>query len=226
MHGDGSLLMADDANGVIYRVAYTGSVLRAEPSGPTPAGPMKAQAEKGVGVALAGNRPEAQPKAAGSVSLRVESASFAQDAPIPLRHSEYAEGVSPWLTWSAVPGARSYVLIAEDPDAKPITPYVHWVAWNIPVTTLPEGLQKNPRLTVPEGLMQGKTSRGSIGYLGPRPPVGDPPHHYHFQVFALDTLLDLPPGAERDQVLAAMRGHVLAKGVLVGQYQQLQAPLK
>jgi Raf kinase inhibitor-like YbhB/YbcL family protein len=83
-----------------------------------------------------------------------------------------------------------------------------------------------PRLTLPEGLLQGKTSRGSVGHFGPRPPAGDPPHHYHFQVFALDTLLDVPPGAERDQVLAAMGGHVLSKGSLVGRFQQMQAPLR
>ena len=61
---------------------------------------------------------------------------------------------------------------------------------------------------------------------GPRPPVGDPPHHYHFQVFALDTMLDVPPGAERDRLLAAMSGHVLAAGEVVGTYQQTQVPLK
>ena len=78
----------------------------------------------------------------------------------------------------------------------------------------------------PEGVLQGRTSRGSVGYFGPRPPVGDPPHRYHFQVFALDTLLDVPPGAERDTLLAAMAGHVLAAGEAVGVYQQTAAPLK
>jgi Raf kinase inhibitor-like YbhB/YbcL family protein len=116
----------------------------------------------------------------------------------------------------------------EDPDAKPITPFVHWVAWNIPssLSHLREGLQEQPRLTEPEGILQGRTSRGTVGYYGPRPPVGDPPHHYHFQVFALDTMLDVPPGSSRDDVLAAMAGHVLAAGELVGEYQQTQAPPK
>jgi hypothetical protein len=74
--------------------------------------------------------------------------------------------------------------------------------------------------TEPNGLLQGKTSKGSMGYFGPRPPEGDPPHHYHFQVFALDTTLDVPQGADRDEVLRAMSGHVLAAGELVGTYQQ------
>jgi Raf kinase inhibitor-like YbhB/YbcL family protein len=147
---------------------------------------------------------------------------------IPKEHSDYADGVSPQLEWHAVPKAQSYAVIVEDPDAKPITPFVHWVAWNIPAdrTTLPEGLQEQPRLTEPEGLLQGRTSRGSVGYFGPKPPVGDPPHHYHFQVFALDAKLDVPAGADRDQVLASMQGHVLGAGELVGTYRQAVAPLK
>jgi Raf kinase inhibitor-like YbhB/YbcL family protein len=144
------------------------------------------------------------------------------------RHSEYYDGASPRIAWTPIKGARSYVVIMEDPDARPITPFVHWLAWNIPADHhhLPAGLQEQERLTDPEGVLQGRTSRGSVGYLGPRPPVGDPPHHYHFQVFALDTLLDVPPGAERDPLLAAMSGHVIASGEAVGTYQQRIAPLK
>ncbi|MGK5023388.1 YbhB/YbcL family Raf kinase inhibitor-like protein [Janthinobacterium sp. RB2R34] len=143
------------------------------------------------------------------------------------KYSEYADGVSPPLSWSTVAGAKSYAIIMEDPDA-PQKPFVHWLAWNIPstVTSLPEGLQEQPRLTEPEGVLQGRTTRGSIGYYGPRPPVGDPAHHYHFQVFALDAVLSLPFGADRDQLLQAMQGHVLAKGELVGRYRQVQSPLK
>ena len=83
--------------------------------------------------------------------------------------------MSPPLRWSAVPGAKSYLLVMEDPDAKPITPFVHWVAWNIPAgtTSLPEGLQEQHRLKEPDGMMQGATSRGSIGWMGPKPPPGD-----------------------------------------------------
>ena len=67
----------------------------------------------------------------------------------------------------------------------------------------PEGLAEQHRLTEPSGLLQGRNSRGSVGYFGPRPPVGDPPHRYRFQVFALDVVLDIPPGSSRDAVLAA-----------------------
>ena len=219
---DGALLVGDDVNGVIYRVAAqrAGAVKVANP----PPGPMKAQAAKGIGVPLALQRKET----AARGTLQVTSATIPQNAPIPPKHSEYKDGLSPALSWTAVEGAKSYAIVMEDPDSKPITPFVHWVAWNIPanVTSLPEALQEQMRLTEPEGLMQGKTSRGSVGYYGPRPPVGDPPHHYHFQVLALDRMLDLPPGADRDQLLAAAAGHVIAKGELVGTYQQTAAPLK
>lgn len=227
MARDGALLMSDDANGVIYRIAYgtgKGTVGQSNPVRATPAGPMRAQAKAGIGVPLAQARPEARTTG----TLSVTSSEFAAGGSIPQRYSEYADGVSPPLQWSAVAGARSYAIIMEDPDASPIKPFVHWVAWNIPgdTTTLPEGLQEQARLTEPEGLLQGATSRGSVGYFGPRPPVGDPPHRYHFQVFALDTALNVPPGADRDTVLKAMSGHVIGKGEIVGTYQQSVAPPK
>jgi Raf kinase inhibitor-like YbhB/YbcL family protein len=87
-------------------------------------------------------------------------------------------------------------------------------------------VQEQPRLTQPEGVLQGRTTRGSIGYYGPRPPVGEPAHHYHFQIFALDSVLPLPWGADRDQLVQAIQGHVLAKGEIVGRYAQKQSPLK
>jgi len=221
---DGSLLMADDANGVIYRVSHGGKAQGEPLAGRVSAPPAKAmrdQTAKGSNVPLAMQRPEG--KARGS--LRVTSKTF--QGVIPLAQSEYADGVSPEISWSRVDGAKSYALIVEDPDAS-VKPFVHWVAFNIPanLTSLPEGLQEQARLTDPEGLLQGMTSRGSVGYLGPKPPVGDPPHHYHFQVFALDALLDVPPGATRDDVLAAMSGKVLAAGELVGTYQQTVKPPK
>ena len=180
------------------------------------------QSRKVGGVPLALKRAEARGK--GTLSVRSNSIKGA----IPAMHSEYADGISPGLSWSRVEGARSYALILEDPDARSIRPFVHWVAWNIPaeVTELPQGLQEEPRLAEPQGVLQGKTSQGSVGYFGPRPPPGDPPHHYHFQVFALDTELDVQPGADRDEVLRAMSGHVLAAGELVGTFQQTQAPQK
>jgi Raf kinase inhibitor-like YbhB/YbcL family protein len=225
MAKDGALLMADDANGVIYRIAYTGGS-RGAPAGElkAPAGPMQQQASQGSGVPVAIARPQTQTQG----KLAVNSSSFAKGGAIPMKYTEYADGVSPALSWSPVPNAKSYAIVMEDPDAKPVTPFVHWLVWNIPanITSLPEGVQEQPRLTEPEGVLQGRTTRGSMGWTGPRPPAGDPAHHYHFQVYALDTVLDVAWGAERDQLLDAMKGHVLAKGELVGTYAQKQKPPK
>jgi Raf kinase inhibitor-like YbhB/YbcL family protein len=220
---DGSLLMADDANGVIYRIAHS----TGKPGNLTamaPAGPMQQQANKGNGVPLANKRAETQSQG----TLTVSSPSFKAGSAMDQKYSEYADGVSPALTWKAVPNAKSYAIIMEDPDATPSTPFVHWLAWNIPaeVTSLPEGLQEQPRLTDPEGVLQGRNTRGSTGYFGPKPPVGDKPHHYHFQVYALDKMLEVPFGADRDQLLQAMQGHVIGKGEIMGTYAQKQKPPK
>ncbi len=221
---DGSLLMADDTNGVIYRVAYTGSAQKVTEQKAAPASAMEAQAAKGIGVPLAKDRPETDAKSA----LKVSSSDFAANGAIPMKQSEYADGVSPALRWNAVPGAVSYAIVMEDPHSTPIKPFVHWVAWNIPgtVTSLPEGLQEQLRLVEPEGVLQGRNSSGTHGYFGPKPPVKDPAHHYHFQVLALDSMLDIPPTSDRDAFLAAASGHVIAKGELVGLYQQLIEPPK
>lgn len=223
---DGSLLMADDANGVIYRVAYTGNSGGGKGGTPAkpPAGPMQDQVNKGNNVPLANKRPETEAKG----QLAVTSSSFAPNGMMDARYTEYADGVSPALSWKAVAGARSYAIVMEDPDAKPVTPFVHWVMWNIPanITSVPEGVQEQARLSDPDGVLQGRTTRGAPGYYGPKPPVGEAAHRYHFQVYALDKTLDVPFGAGRDQVLQAMRGHVLAKGEIVGKYAQKQQPQK
>lgn len=222
---DGSLLLTDDGNGTIYRIAYTGAAGQLTTAIAPPAGPMLAQAAKGVGVPLTIDRPET---ASSKSSVKVRSAAVTPQGMIAEKYSEYADAVSPPLSWDPVTGAQSYVLIMEDPDSLPITPFVHWVAWNIPpsTTSLPEGLQEQERLTLPDGMMQGRNSKNTPGYYGPQPPVGDPAHRYSFQVLALDTVLDLPIGANRDQVLAAAQGHVLAKGALTSRYRQVAKPPK
>ena len=216
---DGSVLLSDDANGMIYRISYDGAAGRAAPLAP-PAGPMQQQAARGSGVPLALQRPEAR----GRGRFGVNADAFTADAAIPREHSEYGLGISPALSWAAVPRARSYAIVMEDPDAADPKPVVHWVAWNIPADTrrLPAGVQERDRLTggALEGIMQGATSRGTVGWYGPRPPKGDRPHRYHFQLLALDRMLDLPLGATRDQLLAAAAGHVLATGELVGSYAE------
>jgi Raf kinase inhibitor-like YbhB/YbcL family protein len=156
---------------------------------------------------------QSETRSAGT--LAVTSPAFAAGAAIPLRHSAYGDGIAPALSWSALPpGTKSLALAMEDPDAMSARPFVHWLAWNIAPGSggLAEG-------RLPAGAAEGRNSRGSTGYFGPRP-HGSSPHHYHFQLFALDSRLTLPAGASRPQLLAAMKGHVLAKGDLVGLFAE------
>ncbi len=149
-------------------------------------------------------------------TLQVSSPKILSGGTIPEIYSAYGQSVSPPLAWGKGPyGARTFVLIIEDPDAPMAVPFVHWMVWNIPasVTGVAEG-------KVPAGALQGKLMFvGTTGYMGPRPPAG-PPHHYHFQVFALDHSLELPAGSDRNALVAAMKGKVLASGELVATYQK------
>ena len=157
--------------------------------------------------ALAMDRPETR----AAATLQVSSPAFAQNGAIPVAHSAYGAGRAPAIAWSAPPaGTKSLAIMMEDPDAMSAKPFVHWTAWN-----LDPGLTGLGEAALPAGARQGRNNRGRASYFGPRPP-GSSPHHYHFQLFALDTMLDLPDGATREQLLAAMNGHVLAKGDLVG----------
>jgi Raf kinase inhibitor-like YbhB/YbcL family protein len=223
---DGSLLFTDDRNGVIYRVSYVGSGDRSKIqsiSGES----MLHQARTGAKSDLAVNLPETVTNA----SLTVSSAAFKPGGAIPAMYSSYDQNASPPLRWTEGPkGTQSYAILTEDPDASTTPlPVIHWVAWNIPrtVTALREGLESLDRLEDPMGLRQGpNTAAGNVGYKGPRPPEGDSPHHYHFEVFALDQALDLRVGANREDLVKAMRSHVLAKGELIGVFQRPERPIK
>lgn len=152
-----------------------------------------------------------------TAGIRVTSPQLDAGASIPERHTEYGEGRAPALRWQPVGGARSYAVLVEDPDAPTAEPFVHWLAWNIPpdMHELPEDIRGDTAPRAPSGMRQGRNDRGSIGWFGPRPPAGDAPHHYHFQVLALDAMLDLEEGASRDELLRTIDGRVIAKGELV-----------
>jgi Raf kinase inhibitor-like YbhB/YbcL family protein len=147
--------------------------------------------------------------------LKVASSTFVGNGRIPLDNSAYGKNISPQLSWSGAPaGTRSYVVLAEDPDAGSPKPFVHWVVYDVPATA--KGFTVN---ALPAGAVAGANGSGKTGYRGPHPPP-DGDHHYHFEVFALDRPLGLKPGADRDAVVAAMRGHVLAEGELVGVFRK------
>jgi Raf kinase inhibitor-like YbhB/YbcL family protein len=153
------------------------------------------------------------------MNIQITSTAFAEGQPIPDQYTCTGLDVSPPLTWSNAPaGTKSFALIADDPDA-PMGTWVHWVIYNLPPATssLAENTPPSPEL--PNGAKQGINDFGKTGYGGPCPPRGKP-HHYHFKIYALDTLLNLPAGATKQELLKAMSGHVLAEGELVGTYQR------
>jgi len=154
--------------------------------------------------------------------IRVESETFADGTMIPDVNSDYGDGQSPQLRWSGrPPSTRSIALVAEDPDAPRNYPFTHWLLYNLPgsLDALPGSIPQEARLPQFDGAAQGRTSNGTIGYFGPHPPKDDRAHHYHFEVFCLDSSLNLPPGATRRELMNAMSGHVLAKGELIGMYE-------
>jgi Raf kinase inhibitor-like YbhB/YbcL family protein len=151
------------------------------------------------------------------MALELTSIDFQEGAPIPAQHTANGQNMSPPLKWWRQPaGTRSLALICEDPDA-PRGTFTHWVVFNLPAESreLPEGIP--PEATLPNGLAQGTNDFGQPGYGGPKPPPGKP-HRYIFKLYALDRSLEVRSGATKAQVLAAMKGHVLAEAQLVGTY--------
>ena len=119
--------------------------------------------------------------------------------------------MSPPLTFSEIPiEAKSLVLIVDDPDA-PSGTFTHWLLFDMPPSIMAITENENPQLG-----KAGTNDFGDVGYGGPQPPSGT--HRYYFRLFALDTMLDLPQGVEREEVEQAMDGHVLESAELVGLY--------
>ena len=152
----------------------------------------------------------------GSEPIQLTSTAFASGALMPAQQTCDGKDLSPDLTWQGIPAeTQSIVIVAEDPDA-PFKPFTHWVLYDLPPKTrqLPAGLPPQPFVTLGGG--HGKNDFGRYGYGGPCPPNGT--HRYVFKLYALDKLLDLPAGATKAEVLAAIAGHVKATGELMGTY--------
>ena len=161
-------------------------------------------------------------------------AGFADGGQIPVKYSQAApgvatgEGLSPAITWTNVPaGTQSFVLNMHDMDVarnKTTDDQAHWIVWNVPgtATGLPEGVPKGAKLA--DGSYQ-FSATGQM-YRGPGAPANGPQHHYMFELFALDTKLDVQPAADafesRANVMKAMQGHILGKAVYGGLFRRPQ----
>lgn len=146
------------------------------------------------------------------MTMALTSPAFNDGESIPKKFTCDGEDISPELDWFGTPeGTVSMALIMDDPDA-PVGTWVHWVVYNLPMDL--SGMR--------EGMtgvgLDGTNSWNRTGYGGPCPPSGT--HRYYFKLYALDTLLDLDPGAKKDALLAAMEGHILGQAELMGTYSR------
>lgn len=159
-------------------------------------------------------------------AMRLTSSAFADGSVIPDKYTQAGQSTSPELTWTNVPmGTVTFALLFHDPDValqRKLNDVTHWIAWNIPgtATKLDEGIKEGA--TLPDGTVQGKNQAGRNSYMGPGAPATAPEHHYTFELFALDTKLELGPDASRADVMNAMDGHILGKAVWEGRFHRPQ----
>jgi Raf kinase inhibitor-like YbhB/YbcL family protein len=157
-----------------------------------------------------------------NASIEVLSEAFNYSGPIPAKYTADGEALSPPLEWRGVPpSAEGLVLLIEDPDSPTPEPFVHALVWDLPGVdaSIPEGALPSSTRPGPNDAF-GRNSYFTAKYTPPDPPPGHGRHRYVFQVFALDTPLrfDSPPG--RSALLEKIKGHVIAKGLLIGTYER------
>jgi Raf kinase inhibitor-like YbhB/YbcL family protein len=175
-----------------------------------------------------------QPTGATAPAMTLMIPGFPDGGVIPVKFGQYApgvalgEGTSPAIVWANAPaGTQSFFLNMHDMDVvrnKTTDDQAHWVVWNIPAkaTGLPEGVPKGSEL--PDGSYQ--ISATGPMYRGPGAGANGPLHHYVFELYALDTKLDVKPSADafetRANVIKAIQGHILAKAVYGGLFRKSQ----
>jgi Raf kinase inhibitor-like YbhB/YbcL family protein len=148
-------------------------------------------------------------------TLSLHSVVFPPGKPLPISCTVEGAGEPPPLSWDTVPeGTVSLALICEDPDAPFPEPFVHWLVYAIPATA------RALTPPFPAGAREGQNSMLKGGFTPAAPPPGHGLHHYHFQLFALDTVSTFEPDVGRGMLLDNMRDHVLAWGELIGTYQR------
>ena len=150
------------------------------------------------------------------MSFRIHSPDFQEGSSIPSKFTCDGSDISPTLQWEDPPAnTKSFTLIIHDPDA-PAGDWTHWLLYNIP-SDKQSLLESFPsEINLPDGMRQGRNSWHQTKYGGPCPPSGT--HRYFFTLYALDTFLEQEGGADRQEVLAAMRSHILAQAQLIGTY--------
>jgi len=156
------------------------------------------------------------------VKHMVVSSVFKDKEFIPKKYTCEGQDVNPELVISNIPdGAKTIAIICDDPDA-PIGTFVHWVLWNYPVdgpsVKIPEALPKVEKLQ--NGAMQGYNDFGKVGYNGPCPPKGHGVHHYHFKIYAVNSLIELKGKVTKEELERALSGRIIAQAEIVGLYEK------
>lgn len=162
-----------------------------------------------------------------SAGVTLTSPAIDADGWLSSDHAQGGDELSPALSWSGPPEVATWALVVEDPDAPRAEPVLHWLVWNIPGAWrgLPRGMAKGARSEGGGGPVQGLNAHGDHGWLGMAPPPGHGPHRYHFQLFGLDRELDLPADIPLAEFVNVLKGCTLAKGDLVGRYENPHATL-
>lgn len=154
------------------------------------------------------------------MSLELRSDAFTNGQSIPAKYACTGRNISPALAWNEPPsGTQSFALIVDDPDA-PMGIWVHWVLFNIPAErrSLEEDLQITGKNVDPNAIYAGRNSYGNARYDGPCPPGGT--HRYYFKLYALDSKINLLPGATKEQLRKEMEKHILAQSELIGTFSK------
>lgn len=161
-------------------------------------------------------------------AITVTSTTLKANDVVPIDHTADGKNLSPALAWSGAPAnTKQFALVYDDPDVafgNPPQTFVHWVVYKIPGTAkgLPAELPMDAVLTGPAdiaGSIQGLSGFKRTGYRGPAPPPGKP-HHYTWTVYALDAELPLEQGLNRNQLMEAIKGHIIGQGSLVAIYER------
>ena len=152
--------------------------------------------------------------------LAISSPAFQDGDQIPVEFTCDGSNTSPALLWSGAPsGTRTFALLCDDPDA-PGRTFVHWVIYNLPPakSALTQGVP--PKGELEEGVLQGLNSARRVGYVGPCPPSGR--HRYYFKLYALDKSLALSGSPTKEELMTAMKGHIIEEAQLIGTYERMR----
>lgn len=149
------------------------------------------------------------PRRAGMnrVSVSLDFLDFPHD------HTASGRNLSPRITLGDIsPAAVSVAVMVTNPFIRTCCSFTPWLIWNLPPrTAIPPGIPQKGVTTEPVPSVQGTNGYGTTGYTGPNPPAGET-HRYQFRVYVLDTMVQVPPGAGRQELVDAMKGHVLQYG--------------